>query len=135
MANSTSTMHKLTSAPITMECFEMDDYTPLKVYDKEPWNPDDYTDDIWEWIVNTCETLRKRYLETKDKRYWKELIRLLPESWLQTRTVTLSYANLRNIYFQRQNHKLKEWHFFCDWISTLPYAKELILLEDKNEIN
>lgn len=64
--------------------------------------------------------------ETKDKRYWKELIRLLPESWLQTRTVTMSYKNLLNMYHQRKNHKLSEWHKFCEWIETLPYAKELI---------
>ena len=129
VANSTSTMHKLSSTPITLDCFEMGDYTSLKIYDKEPWSPDDYTDNIWEWIIDTCEILRKRYLETEDKRYWKELIRLLPESWLQTRTVTMSYANLRNIYFQRKNHKLSEWHDFCDWVKTLPYSKELITIK------
>ena len=62
-------------------------------------------------------------------------MRWLPESWLQTRTMTMDYANLRNIYFQRKNHKLTEWHQFCEWIKTLPYAQELIMLEDKNETN
>ena len=73
VANSTSTMHKLASTPITKECFEMDDYDgSLKLYDKEPYNIDDYVDDAWESVINYCETLRKRYLETKDIRYWKE---------------------------------------------------------------
>lgn len=57
----------------------------------------------------------------------KELIRLLPESWLQTRTVTMNYENLLSMYYQRKNHKLTEWHKFCEWISELPNAKELII--------
>ena len=130
-ANSTSTMHKLASTPITKECFEMDDYDgSLKIYDKEPYNIDDYIDDMWDSIIDYCETLRKKYLETKDQRYWKELIRLLPESWLQTRTWTANYATLRNIYHWRKNHKLTEWHQFCKFIETLPYAKELITFEN-----
>lgn len=126
-ANSTSTMHKLASTPITKECFEMDDYDgSLKLYDREPYNIDDYVDDMWDSVIDYCETLRKRYLETKDKKYWKELIRILPESWLQTRTFTCNYTVLRNIYHWRKDHKLSEWHSFCDWIKTLPYADELI---------
>ena len=123
-ANSTSTMHKLASKPIDMACFETDDYNGnyavpeyLETYDTYPGQ-----------FINYLEDLRVKYLETKDKGYWKELVRWLPESWLQTRTVTLSYANLRNIYFQRNNHKLTEWHTFCDWIETLPWGKELITL-------
>lgn len=114
--NSTSKMHKLSTTPITLECFETDDR------DAEAF---DYDIEI----VNALEKLRQKYLETKDKRYWKELVRWLPESWLQTRTVTLSYENLRNIYFQRQNHKLSEWKTICNWIEDLPYAKELICYE------
>ena len=129
VANSTSTMHKLASTPITLDCFEMDDYdSNVQIFDTESWRLDIYTYHVWEDMVNICETLRQRYLETKDKKYWKELIRLLPESWLQTRTVTMSYANIRNIYAQRQNHKLSEWHQFCDWIKVLPYNNELITL-------
>ena len=68
--------------------------------------------------------------ETKDKRYWKELIRLLPESWLQKRTITMNYESILNMYRQRKNHKLTEWSkSFCDWVKTLPYAEELICLE------
>ena len=128
--NSQSTMHKLASTPITKECFEMGDYVNKKLYDREPYNPDAYTDDVWEQLIEVCETLRKRYNETKDQEYWKELIRLLPESWLQTRTWTANYAVLRQIYHWRKNHRLQEWHEFCQFIETLPYAKELIMFEN-----
>ena len=129
VANSTSTMHKLTAAPITKEMFEFDDEMFLVgLKDKDAVQK--FIDDA----VANCDYLRNKYLETKDERYWRALIQLLPESYNQTRTITMSYANLRNIYFQRRNHKLKEWHKFCDWIHTLPY-NELITMEDKNEIN
>jgi len=130
-ANSTSTMHKLASTPITKECFEMDDYNGnLKLYDREPYNIDDYVDDMWDNIICYCETLRQRYLETKDMKYWKELIRILPESWLQTRTWTANYAVLRNIIHWRKGHKLSEWKQFIDWASALPYANELLLFDN-----
>ena len=131
-ANSTSTMHKLSSTPITRECFEMDDFKNLKVYDREPHDIDDYTIDIWEFIINYCETLRLKYIETKQRDYWKELIRILPESWLQTRTVTMNYENLYSIVRQRAGHKLVEWRAFIDWVHTLPYADELIFLDINN---
>ena len=122
VANSTSTMHKLASTPITIDCFEMDDFTPLI---------DNFKIDLsWQTIMTYLEQLRQRYNETKDKRYWKELIRLLPESWLQKRTITMNYENILNMYRQRKNHKLTEWSkSFCDWVKTLPYAEELICLE------
>ena len=121
-------MHKLASTPITKECFEMDDWNPnLLVYDNEPYRIDKYVYSMWDFLIEYCETLRQKYRETKDQRYWKELIRILPESWLQTRTVTLNYEILRNMYSQRKHHRLTEWHQFCNWIETLPYAKELIL--------
>lgn len=130
-ANSTSTMHKLATTPITRECFEIDDYDgSLKVYDREPYNIDNYVDDIWDNIIDYCETLRKRYLETKDMKYWKELIRILPESWLQTRTWTADYAVLRNIIHWRKDHKLSEWRWFVEQLRTLPYAEELLFFEN-----
>jgi hypothetical protein len=132
-ANSTSTMHKLATTPITKDCFEMDDYNDCLVYDREPYGVDSYTDDIWDEIICHCETLRKRYLETKDIKYWKELIRLLPESWLQTRTWTADYEVLRNIVHWRSKHKLTEWHQFVDFIKTLPYAEELIFYNNDAE--
>lgn len=126
VANSTSTMHKLASTPITIDCFEMDDFEDVFYKDK---GIDISTKMIWEAICWDLEQIRQKYNETKDKRYWKELIRLLPESWLQTRTVTMNYENLLNMYHQRKNHKLSEWHKFCEWIESLPYAKELIIGE------
>lgn len=133
-ANSTSTMHKLASTPITRDCFEMGDFDgSLKMYDKEPYNIDEYVNDIWDNIIDYCETLRKRYVETKDTRYWKELIRILPESWLQTRTWTANYNVLRNIVKWRSTHKLTEWHQFVDWCKTLPYAGDLIFYNNKIE--
>ena len=129
VANSTSTMHKLASTPITKECFEMGDFEKnLMFYEKEPYMPDINADEFWDMFINDLENLRKKYLKTNDIRYWKELIRLLPESWLQTRTWSANYAILRNIYSQRKNHKLTEWHFFCDKIQSLPYARELITI-------
>ena len=125
VANSTSTMHKLADTPITLDCFEMGDFTPLI---------DNFKIDLsWQTIMTYLEQLRQRYNETKDKRYWKELIRLLPESWLQKRTITMNYENILNMYQQRKNHKLIEWSkSFCDWIKTLPYAEELICLEPES---
>ena len=118
VANSTSTMHKLASTPITLDCFEMDDYAELD---------NGFCTDMWNSLIVWLEGLRQKYNETKDKRYWKELIRLLPESWLQTRMFDCNYATLRNIYRWRKNHRLAEWSIaFKDWIEQLPYAKELI---------
>ena len=122
-ANSTSTMHKLTSKAIDMDCFETDDYDGNYAVPEYLESYNTYPGQFLQYL----EDLRIKYLETGDKGYWKELIRWLPESWLQTRTVTMSYANLRNIFFQRNNHKLTEWHTFCDWIETLPWGEELIM--------
>lgn len=146
-ANSTSTMHKLTSQPITIDCFEIDDYQPeIKceqlVDDAFPKNKK--IEDGIDYIIFMLEGLRQKYLDTKDKRYWKELIRWLPQSWLQTRTVTMSYENLYSMIRQRKSHKLNEWsgkdndklHNFISWEKTLPYSKELLfygLSEESNE--
>ena len=91
VANSTSTMHKLASTPITMNCFEMDDFNELNNLPLiELENVRCTVRVYWEWaLIPILEKLRQKYNETKDKRYWKELIRLLPESWLQKRTVTM----------------------------------------------
>ena len=140
-ANSTSKMHKLASTPITIDCFESDDYNDDLEYDlceesvPVEFRPDDsdnenyLTGSFLAIMLMNLEGLRRKYLETKDKRYWKELVRWLPESWLQTRTVTFNYENLRSMYFQRRNHKLTEWHSFVDWLKTLPYSDELITFE------
>lgn len=133
VANSTSTMHKLTSQPITMNCFEMDDYH-TSICDIST---------CWGRLIETLEKLRYVYVKTKDKRVWKELIRLLPESWLQTRTITMNYENIYSMVKQRKNHKLNEWSGndyplfsnFISWAKSLPYSQELIFIdkiEDKN---
>ena len=120
-ANSTSTMHKITSKPITLDCFEIDDYTKIG------W-PNEHNNFVERELIPYLEFLRNKYLETKDKKYWKELIRWLPESWLQTRTVTMNYENVINLVHQRSNHKLDEWKISTmdNFIKKLPYAEELI---------
>lgn len=133
-ANSTSTMHKLASTPITLDCFETQDYNSSLILSEE--NTEEgifgyFVDDMAKELINHLETLRLKYLETKDKKYWKELIRWLPNGWLQTRTITMNYAVLRNQYFQRQHHKLSEWHQYCSWIESLPYADDLIIYTGK----
>lgn len=125
-SNSCSTMHKLADTPITIDCFEKDDFEDCDIESRYLVFPLR----TWGSLVSDLEFLRKKYNETKDKRYWKELIRLLPESWLQKRTITMNYENILNMYRQRKNHKLTEWSkSFCDWVKTLPYAEELICIE------
>lgn len=153
-SNSTSTMHKLASTPITLDCFETDDYERDLIYlegiDDSGDYPFDYSLSIKDMVetegLNTyheptilqfLEELRLKYLETKDKRYWKELIRWLSESWLQTRTITMSYENALNIIHQRSNHKLSEWNWLVKQFEKLPYAYELLFftMKGKNDEN
>ena len=132
VANSTSTMHKLASKPITLDCFEIDDYIETKMGNMNA-----------NAIIQYCEDLRLKYLETKDVRYWKELVRWLPEGWLQTRTVTMNYENLLAICSksQRRNHKLNEWsgkhtpveQSFIQWARTLPYAQDFIFIDEQDK--
>ncbi|GLB26485.1 hypothetical protein LXJ15735_27260 [Lacrimispora xylanolytica] len=123
-ANSTSTMHKLASTEITKDCFEMGDYQNVQVVGAATTNT------MWKSLIMYMEVLRKKYNQSKDIQYWKELIRVLPESWLQTRTITLNYENLYSIIRHRNNHKLTEWReSFIDWCRTLPFVDELLFLE------
>lgn len=134
VANSTSTMHKLATTPITLDCFETDDFSRKIVLTEESTDEGDFgyfVDDFSKDIIKYLEILRVKYLETKDKKYWKELIRWLPNSWLQTRTWSANYAVLRNIYFQRLHHKLTEWKQFCNWVEDLPYSADLITYTGK----
>ena len=129
-ANSTSKIHKLVKSEITKDCFEMDDYKNV-----------DKNDEYWDETIQRCEYLRQKFNETGEKKYWKELIRILPESWLQTRTFTCDYETLKGICSsdQRRNHKLNEWSgldkpevkdFFIKWARSLPYAHELIFFDE-----
>lgn len=133
--NSCSTMHKLASTPITRECFSFDESLNNLCLDvEEEYGEEtdvDYLKTNIDCVINLCETLRQNYLTTKDKRYWRALIELLPESWNQKRTWTANYQVLRSIYFARRNHKLDEWRNFCDIIKSLPYGEKFICWEDK----
>ena len=131
VANSTSTMHKLASTPITLDCFDTD-------IGEEDFSSDDY--DTIMRIIGFLEELRKRYNDTKDKKYWRELIQFLPESWIQKRTVTLSYENVYAMIRDRHKHKLHEWSGkddmiaanFIDWAHRLPYAEQLLFIGLEN---
>lgn len=117
VANSTSTMHKIASKP-----FELDDFSHDHMNDKALRS--------LQSTIETLEELRLDYLQTKDKTIWYSMIQLLPSNYHQMRTCTFNYETLMNIYYARRNHKLDEWHDVCDWILTLPYAKELILCKE-----
>ena len=116
VANSTSTMHKIHSKPFSMDDFSCDHMT-------------DGTKKFMETVVAELENIRLRFKETKSKEDWYDMIQLLSSSYNQMRTCTFNYETLINIYRARKNHKLAEWHTFCDWIETLPYAEQLITFE------
>ncbi|MBP3367940.1 MAG: hypothetical protein J6L71_00765 [Clostridia bacterium] len=113
VANSCSTMHK-----IHAKAFSRDDFSCDRM--------SDFALECLDNTITALEDRRVKYLETKDTAYWHDMIQLLPSSYNQMRTCTMNYENLINIYYARRNHKLPEWHTFCDWIASLPYAKELI---------
>ena len=117
VANSTSTMHKIHSKPFEMDDFSHDHLTENGLR-------------VLRALVDEMEKIRLEYVETKDKALWYDLIQLLPSSYNQMRTCTLNYETLINIYKSRKHHKLEEWRSFCEWIETLPYAKELIIAEE-----
>ena len=116
VTNSTSTMHKIHSKPFSIDDFSCDHMT-------------DGTKKFMETVVAELENIRLRFKETKSKDDWYDMIQLLPSSYNQMRTCTFNYETLINIYRARKNHKLAEWHTFCDWIETLPYAEQLITFE------
>ena len=118
VANSCSTMHKIHAKAFDRDDFSCDrlDEGGLKVLDA---------------LIEYLELERQKFCENKeDRQSWHNMIQLLPSSYNQMRTVTLNYENLINIYYARKNHKLAEWHTLCDWILSLPYAKELIAIKD-----
>ena len=125
VANSCSTMHKIADKKFTMA-----DFSCEHLYD---FCPDCYTDSatVLRYTIGRLNYCRKKYLETKDKKYWWPLIQLLPSSYNQKRTVMLNYEVLANIYKSRQNHKLDEWHTFCDWIKMLPYSELITGYEEE----
>ena len=117
VANSCSTMHTLSYTPITVDCFEKS-------------VTDNYSS-AFRSYVDHLESIRIKYNETKDPDIWKTLIAMLPESWLQKRTVTMDYETIRSIVEQRKNHKLKEWSVdFMAWARSLPFADAFIFDEE-----
>ncbi|MCR5201972.1 MAG: hypothetical protein K6D02_02615 [Lachnospiraceae bacterium] len=111
VANSTSTMHKIHSKP-----FEMDDFSHDHLTEEG--------EALLKKIVDELEVIRLKYVETKDKALWYSMIQLLPEGYNQMRTCTFSYENAVAMFGARCNHKLKEWHTFCKWVTELPYMTE-----------
>ena len=143
-SNSCSTMHKLTSKPITLDDFSIDN---TELIDDE--EDEDSSKVFFLSVVTHCETYRQKYLTYKQKaklnpkkakhynscakRYWRKLVQLLPSSYNQKRTITMNYENVFNIIHQRQNHKLSEFHTLCDVFKTLPYVQELLSALDEKE--
>lgn len=129
VANSCSTMHKIAEKEFTMEDFSCehlisDEAIPGRVYSAKG---------MMEATVNNLNMFRKLYLETQDKKYWWQLIQLLPSSYNQRRTIMLNYEVLANIYKSRRNHKLDEWHTLCDWIELLPYSELITGKEESGD--
>lgn len=126
VANSCSTMHKIEAKEFTLEDFSTENLFS---------NSDNYDNNIiceapievFERIICTLNIYRKLFVETKDKKYWWQMIQLLPSSYNQKRTVQVNYAVLKNMYYARKNHKLDEWHTFCDICEELPYFEDICL--------
>lgn len=146
VANSCSTMHKIAEKEFTLEDFSCEHLMGIPEYEESSCWEDDFPEfeekdgELLFWtpigiLRHTIDGLnfyRQRYLDTKDRKYWWQMIQLLPSSYNQKRTIMLNYEVLANIYKSRRNHKLDEWHIFCDWIEELPYS-ELITGYEENE--
>lgn len=120
VANSTSTMHKIHAKPFELADFSTDHMNAAGLMAMQK-------------LIDELEKLRQHYMETKDKSDWYTMIQLLPSSYEQKRTCTLNYETLFNIYFSRRNHKLQEWHTYCDWILSLPYMADLLPLNESSD--
>ena len=114
VANSCSTMHKIHDKE-----FEIDDFSHEHLDLEER--------DILEDVLYAMNWNRTKFIETKDKKYWWQMIQMLPSSYNQKRTVQLNYAVLKNMYFSRRGHRLDEWRTLCEWMLTLPYFKEIVV--------
>lgn len=126
VANSCSTMHKIQAKEFTLEDFSCEHLmSKAQVYNGY------VPTSVLECTIGALNEFRKLYLETNNKIYWWQMIQLLPSSYNQKRTVMLNYEVLHNIYESRKNHKLDEWHVFCDWVEELPYSE---LITGVNEV-
>ena len=124
-ANSCSTMHK-----IHAKKFTLDDFSHEHLFDGiNKFGSNDFLEryenstTCLEYVIGVLNYYRNKFIETKDKRYWWQMIQLLPSSYNQKRTIQLNYAVLKNMYHSRRNHKLDEWRNFCTWIESLPYSE------------
>ena len=117
VANSTSTMHKIHAKEFTRDDFSIESLTGDAAVAMDA-------------LIGCLESERQKYLESKDKAHWMNMIQLLPTSYNQLRTVTMNYEVLIGIYYARRTHKLNEWHVLCDEIAKLPYAENLILIKE-----
>lgn len=140
VANSCSTMHKIAAKEFTLDDFSHEhlfekDVELFEIYsdDMKPSGVRLASDSLLKLTCNVLNYYRKKFLETNDKDYWWQMIQLLPSSYNQRRTVMLNYEVLANIYPMRKNHKLDEWHTFCDWIKSLPYS-ELVTFEKDDTV-
>lgn len=129
-ANSCSTMHKIHAKEFTIDDFS---HEHLGIKNTTPgiygeWNFEYFLHET----IRGLNAAREAYIQTKDKDFWWQMIQLLPSSYNQLRTCTLSYETLLNQYHARKHHKLDEWHTYCDWIKTLPYFKEMCLEDEAN---
>lgn len=115
-ANSTSTMHKIHTKPFEIDDFSCENMLPT-------------ARKCLTSLISELEKLRLSYLDSKEKAAWYSMIQLLPSSYNQTRTCTMSYENLASMYYARKEHKLNEWREFSDWARTLPYFNELFIYE------
>ena len=137
VANSCSTMHKIADKEFTLEDFSCahlyaeDDIDGM--YYSTTAEKEFTSTDVLKVVIEALNNYREMYLATKDKKDWWQMIQLLPSSYNQRRTVMLNYEVLANIYKSRSNHKLNEWHVFCDWIDGLPYGQLITGEFDKNK--
>lgn len=122
VANSCSTMHKIHAKEFDISDFSWEHLNERSLV-------------IFDAIIDELNFNREAFIKTKDKNYWHQMIQLLPTSYEQKRTVQLNYQVLKNIYFARRNHKLDEWHTFCDWIEELPYFKEICASKEDAQQN
>lgn len=123
VANSCSTMHKIHAKEFVFSDFSCEHLTHTDI---EHMDCNEDAMNALQVVINSLNYNRLKYLETKDKTYWWQMIQLLPSSYNQKRTVTLNYEVLYSMYRQRKNHKLDEWRSFCDWIKELPYSELIV---------
>ena len=128
VANSCSTMHKIHAKEFTLDDFSHEHLISNEGGVDNWWHDEDFNEywsaeDVLVQTVYLLNFYRKKFIETKDKKYWWQMIQLLPTSYNQKRTVMLNYEVLANMYKSRKNHKLDEWHDLCHWIETLPYSQ------------